>query len=292
MRFPARGLAVIAAATSIIALQSCASAAFRPGLGPQSFRRAPYYSGRAIATSNAAWLPVTYQRGGAQPPSWDPEGGPAMDALLAEMNAYLDSLAPGARLTIPAPAPGAPPDVRFACAMDAAGDCLTESDEPATPAEEPRSMTLSVERASGAFTDWIGPALRDAGASHAILITLEMAPFWPRQTGLRGDKVVDLGTGHSQELPWLTALDDPIWTVELTGALIDSTGRAVRIGAEGLFAKRTRFSISAIGGQESVTDQDIAQLRTLRRESLAGQPLVWREALRELVRGLLGSTAG
>jgi hypothetical protein len=63
----------------------------------------------------------------------------------------------------------------------------------------------------------------------------------------------------------------------------------VRIGAEGLFAKRTRFSVGAIGGEEMVTDTDIAQLRTLRREDLPGQPLVWREALRELVRGLLGT---
>ena len=122
--------------------------------------------------------------------------------------------------------------------------------------------------------------------THAMVITFEIAPFWPRQTGLRGDKVVDLGTGHSQELPWLTSLDDPIWVIELTGALLDSTGHAVRIGAEGLFAKRTRFALSAIGGTESVREEDIAQLRALRREDLPSEPLVWHAALEALVRGL------
>jgi hypothetical protein len=275
------------ALTAALALQGCAAGALQMGLGPQSFHRAPYYSGRSVAPASLVALPITYQRGGAQPPSWDPQGGPAMQALLAEMNAFLDSLVGGARLSMPAPGPGTPPDVRFACAMDPAGDCLTESDEPSTPAEQPRSMTLSVDRGSGAFTAWFAPALAETNASHALLITLEIAPFWPRQTGLRGNKVVDLGTGYSQDLPWLTALDDPIWAIELTGALLDSTGRAVRIGAEGLFAKRTRFALSAIGGQEMVTEEDIAQLRSLRRTDLPGQPLVWQAALRELV-GRLG----
>jgi hypothetical protein len=283
-----RLLTVLAA--GMLVLEGCASGGLRLGLGAQSFRRAPYYAGRVAASGSIAWLPITYQRGGSQPPSWDPRGGPAMDALLAEMNAYLDSLIPGARLTIPSPAPGTPPDVRFACAMDVAGDCLSEGDEPSTPAEEARSMTLSVERATAAFTDWFATALAGTGSSHAVLITLELAPFWPRQTGLRGNKVVDLGTGYSQELPWLTALDDPIWAVELTGALLDSTGRAVRIGAEGLFARRTRFAIGAIGGQEMVTEEDIAELRTLRRADLPAGPLAWQVSLGELVKGLAPSS--
>lgn len=279
-----RPLALIALAA--LGAQGCASGGLRTGLGPQSFQRAPYYSGRPAAAGTVAWLPVTYQRGGAQPPSFDPAGGAPMQALLADMNRYLDSLLAGPRLEVPSPAPGTPPDVRFACAMDMAGDCLTEDDEPATPAEQGRSMTLSVDRGSGGFSTWLGSALTDAGATHAVMLTIEMAPFWPRQTGLRGNKVVDLGTGHSQELPWLTALDDPIWVVELTGAMLDSTGRAVRIGAEGMFAKRTRFAISAIGGQESIGEADIAQVRSLRREDLPGSPLVWQAALRALVEGL------
>lgn len=280
------GVSLRALLVGALLLQGCASGAFRSGLGPQSFTRAPYYSGRAPVTASVAWLPIAYQRGGAQPPMFDPAGGASMQALLSEMNTYLDSLMSGPRLAVPAPLPGSPPDVSFACAMDVAGDCLEAEDEVSSPAEQGRSMTLAVGRGSGEFGSWLGGALRESGATHALVITIEIAPFWPRQTGLRGDKVVDLGTGHSQELPWLTSLDDPIWVIELTGAVVDSTGHAVRIGAEGLFAKRTRFALSAIGGTESVREEDIAQLRALRREDLPSKPLVWRAALEALVRGL------
>lgn len=271
---------------TMVSVSACASGAFRAGLGPQSFTRAPYYSGRPVAADAVAWMPVFYQRGGSQAPVFDPAGGPAMQALLTDMNAYLDSLMSGPRIDVPSPVPGSPPDVRFACAMDVAGDCLDEDDEPSTPAEQARSMTLSVERASGGFAAWLSGAVAGQSATHAVVITVETAPYWPRQTGLRGNKVVDLGTGYSQELPWLTSLDDPIWVVEITGAVLDSTGHAVRIGAEGLYAKRTRFAISAVGGQESVSDEDIALLRTLRRDDLPAKPLVWQSALESLLSGL------
>lgn len=37
--------------------------------------------------------------------------------------------------------------------------------------------------------------------------------------------------------------------LQLTGALIDRDGKAVRIGAEGMLARRTRLLVSSIGGQ-------------------------------------------
>jgi len=282
--------AVVSIAASLL-VSGCASGGFRTGLGPQSFQRAPYYTGRVASAARVAWVPVTYQRGGAQSPHFDPQGGPAMAQLLDEMNAHLAAVDLGRRLQFPSPLPGTPPDVRLACAMDVAGDCIAADEEPASPAEQGRSMTLSVEPASGEFSSWIGSALAAAGASHAVMITLEIAPFWPRQTGPRGDKVVDLGSGYSQELPWLTSLDQPLWVIELTGAVLDSTGHVVRAGGEGLLGKRTRFAISAIGGQELVSDDDVAQLRSLRRTDLPGSPLVWHVAMESLVRQLTGKTS-
>ncbi|MGI8844318.1 MAG: hypothetical protein ACR2HZ_11500, partial [Gemmatimonadaceae bacterium] len=136
-------------------------------------------------------------------------------------------------------------------------------------------MVLSVDPPERAFSSWLGSAFLGAGVGHAI-VTLETAPFWPRQTGLRGNKVVDLGSGYAQELPWLTSLDQPVWVAQLTGVLTDSTGHPVRIGAEGVPAKRTRFLISAAGGEELIRDDEIAQLRGQRREDLVGSPLTWR----------------
>jgi hypothetical protein len=272
----------------LLALHGCASGIMRAGVGPRTFDRAPFYTGRISAPGPVGWLPVAYQRGGAQAPNFDPKGGPAMEALLAEMNAFLDSLDPGPRIAPPAQLPGSPPDVRFSCAMDLAGDCIERLADPALPGEPGRSMVLSVDPPERAFSSWLGSALSAAGVGHAMIITLEIAPFWPRQTGLRGNKVVDLGSGHAQELPWLTSLDQPVWVAQLTGVLTDSTGHPIRIGAEGLLAKRTRFLVSAAGGEEPIRDDEIAQLRGSRREDLTGSPLTWQIALRTLVEQLQG----
>ena len=67
--------------------------------------------------------------------------------------------------------------------------------------------------------------------------------------------------------------------VQLTGALVGRDGSAVRIGAEGMMAKRTNIALSALGADArdpTRTSND----RTLRREDLPGQPLVWQVALR------------
>ena len=76
--------------------------------------------------------------------------------------------------------------------------------------------------------------------------------------------------------------------LQLTGARIARDGQALRIGAEGMLARRTSLPISAIGGQTLIRDADIEQLRSARRNDLPDDPLVWRSALRALVRGLTG----
>ena len=65
---------------------------------------------------------------------------------------------------------------------------------------------------------------------------------------------------------------------------------ACRKGLEGLMAKRSNIALSAIGAQMLVSDEDVERLRSLRREDLAGQPLVWQVALRNLVSQLTGRT--
>jgi len=133
--------------------------------------------------------------------------------------------------------------------------------------------------------------MQDVGTERALVVTLEVGQYLPRQKGWRGDKIVELGTGHVAELPWLTSLETPVVVLQLTGVVTDREGRAVRIGAEGILAKRTRLGISAIGGQELLTDEDVARARTLRRDDLPGRPLAWQVAMRELVSRLTGRAA-
>jgi hypothetical protein len=129
---------------------------------------------------------------------------------------------------------------------------------------------------------------RENGVARTLVLTLEVGQYLPRQSGWRGDKVVELGTGYTARLPWLTSLETPVLVLQLTGAVVDSSGRALRIGAEGIVAVRTTLAASAAGAQRMLTDADVEVARTLRRDDLAGRPLAWRVAQQQLVARLTG----
>jgi hypothetical protein len=121
------------------------------------------------------------------------------------------------------------------------------------------------------------------------VLTLEVGQYWVTKTGWTNRKSIELGAGYSVPLPWLTSLDTPVNVVQLTGALMDDQGLAIRIGAEGLLARRTPLLVSGLGAQALITDDDVQQLRTLRRDDLDGRPLVWKVGLRQLVSDLIGT---
>lgn len=300
--------AVAATLTSLsLAVTACATtgATLGSGVGDTWVDHPPYYAGQP--TSRAApsgdlvgHLPVTYQRGASQAPVFDPTHSPDMARLLADMTAFLDGLGAstplvdGERVSAVAHRDTRfPPDVRFGCetATGAPGDdCLERGDS--ALGRGPQWMALSVGRPSTEWTAWIGSVMSDQGIDRALVITLEVGHYWTRQRGFRGTKIVELGTGHTQELPWLTSLETPVAVVQLTGALVTPDGKAVRIGAEGLFARRTGLLLSAVGAQELISDQDIAWLVTARREDLPGKPRIWEAGLRALVEQLTGHPVG
>lgn len=283
---------------------ACATtgATFRSGVGDSYHDAPPYRAGTAIgatAGSRIALLPVAYQRGASQPDIFDPSSAPAspISALLGEMNAYVDSLtrAAGNGVTVRiAASAGTPRDVRFGCVQDASDGCA----DPSAPGpavrssdtEQPR-MRLAVGRPSAEWTASTRSTLDQAGAQRTLALTLEVGQYWITKTGWTNRKSIALGTGYSVPLPWLTSLDAPVSVLQLMGALMDRDGLAVRIGAEGMLARRTGLVMSGLGAQTLITDDDVQQLRTLRREDLPGRPLVWQVALRHLVADLAGLPA-
>jgi hypothetical protein len=291
----------LAAALMPFVLGACATtgATVGSGVGDAFLRRAPYYAGAdAPAAGNAAvvgHLPVVYQRGATQAPIFDPSGSDAMAALLADMNAYLDSLQVTARLVeggrvsaVTHAATLRPPDVQFGCVTPSGvpdDDCAVDGDT--VLGRDALRMRLAVGRPSPEWIAWMGDVTATVGVEQVLVITLEVGQYLVRQRGLLGRKEVELGTAHVADLPWLTSLETPVAVLQLTGALVGRDGRAIRIGAEGLVARRTGFRLSAVGAQELITDEDVDRLRTARRESVAGAPLVWQVGLRTLVGSLL-----
>ena len=278
-------------------LAACATGStFRSGVGDAHLDRAPYYAGRAVAPDSGriAHVPVVYQRGGSQSPMFDPEGGPQspIASLLREMNAYLDSLGVTTRITAWPPR-GTPPDVQFGCATDMPDECAEEGGVAGKVSggflgADRMRMRLAVGRPSAEWVAWEQEALAGAGAARAMVLTLEIGQYWPFQADIRGNKGIELGTRHIVHLPWLTALDHPVSVLQLTGALMAADGQAIRIGAEGLVARRTNLFMSGLGAQALISDEDVEAIRTARREDLPGQPLVWQVALRALVAELTG----
>lgn len=283
----------------------CAStgATFRSGVGDAFLEHPPYYAGAMKSTlaqpgARIGVLPVYYQPGASQPAIFDPRWGAdsQIAALLTEMNAYLDSLgkrgsvslvrlAEGSRVSAVAPTTmGVPPDVRFGCMTDGdlpGEDCVVRGDS--ALGRKGQRMKLAVGRPSEAWVKWMQESAAANDVAHTLVISLEVGNYLMKQTGITGRKSVELGTGHTVSLPWLTSLETPVMVLQLTGAIVDRDGRAVRIGAEGMLAQRTRLTVSAMRAQELLRDEQVAELRAQRREDMDGSPLVWQVALRSLV---------
>lgn len=251
------------------------------GVGDELLDQPPWYAGgSAINSGPIAHVPITFQRGATDAEIFDLKSKPgtAVAGLLAEMNAYLDSLAATRPLRGVRTA-GTPPDVQFGCEPAVNVQCGRE---------DAGEMRLAIGRPARSWIDSIRAAATRAGAHRVLVITLETGNYFPEQENLRGSKRVALGTGYSVDVPWLTALDKPVSVLQLTGALMDTTGTAVRIGAEGLLAKRTNIALSGMGVQALISDDDVEQLRTTRRTDVKGSPLVWQAALRNMVAQLAG----
>ena len=272
-----------------VVLTGCATtgATLGSGVGDRQLEHPPYYAGQSVATVQPAPrivpIAVQYQRGASQAAIFDPAAGPRtpVGALVSAMNALIDSLFAGATLSAPVGNGVVQPNVYFGCELDASNDCVERGDS--VLGRRGTTMKLAVERPSPEWIATLRARLDSAGATHALLLTLEVGQYWTRQSGMRGAKSVELGTAYTESLPWLTSLETPVTVLQLTGALLDREGKAVRIGAEGLLAVRTPLTASALGAQKLISDADVQRAASLRHSERPGEPLVWRAAVCELV---------
>ena len=275
---------------------SSTGATFRSGVGDAFPQHPPYYAGASRGAvgadaSRIGHVPIVFQRGASQSEIFDPQSGSGTPtaALLIEMNAYLDQLVGAASTRLAPPVAGVAPDVRFGCLTDTGmpdDDCTV--DDNSALGRGKQQMKLAVGRPSPEWTTRMRETMTSAGVSRALVVTLEVGQMLLRQRGLAGSKELELGTGHTARFPWLTSLETPVSVLQLTGALVDQEGKAIRIGAEAFQAKRTPFLLSGAGAQALLRDEDVAEARTRRREDVPGQPIAWRVALRHLVEQLTG----
>ena len=280
---------------TIVLTTACATAGstYKSGVGDTTVEHPPYYAGANVSGISGSYghLPIVYQAGATNPANFDPSGKPGSPValLLADMNAYLDSLGVTKRILSSTAASGTPIDVYFGCPTTGLLDC-EERDSGGALGRGRTDMSLLVRRPSTDWAGWVGSATQSANVTAALVITLEVGQYLTKQRGILGSKELELGTGYTVKFPWLTSLETPVSVLQLTGALVAPDGKAIRIGAEGMLARRTSLAISAIEAQRLIVDEDVESLRTARRDDLPGKPLVWQVALRNMVAQLTGRT--
>jgi len=248
-----------------------------------NFDRPPYYDGKPKgAVKPAAHVGVRYR---TEPGSLDPtpERSQALAAVLDSLNAELSRLG----LTVAlAPEPSSKeraPDVAFGCRRGGTGSDGLPLSASEIDTREPRRMVFEVEDASKKWREEL-KAAAGTNVKGIVSVQLGFGEYWVRQKDWKGNKVIDLGATRSMPLTWLTSLDDPVQVLQLTGALVAPDGRVLRVGAEGLLARRTGMAASMVGAQEVLTEEE---LKRLTEPSASGAGPLWRAALRDLVTGLL-----
>lgn len=296
------------AALCVVTLTGCVRTTATAG-GPVReayLSQAPHYASTATGSAMPAVpigvLPVTFQKHSIRP-VFDPPSGPgsALSLLIADMDAYLDTLArePGVAFAplrgeagpnvVATPGAAQAPDVRFGCALTAdlsIFDCPPTWNIANSGIRPLPPTRLSVAPASPEWTEWATGTMHNSQSASVLLLTIDIGIYRPRQDVYRREKWVEIGTGHLLPLPWLTPID-AVTVLQLTGALVDGEGRVVRIGVEGLYPRIPRH----LENVEVLEEANVQELRTKRRADLPGQPLAWKVAMQQLVRQMTAPTS-
>ena len=272
-----RHVASCAAFCALALLPLGASAATQRG----SLDRPPYYDGKVKQVVRpAAHATVSFRRvEGSLDPTPDRSAGLA--AVLDSLRSEIVRLGLTSALAVDPRLAGGP-DVYCGARRGGVGpDGIPRSPDEVDTAE-PRKMTFEVEGPSRTWKE----AVRKAAASDVrAIVTLQLGfgDHWIRQQDWKGNKAIGLGGGRSMPVAWLTSLDDPVQVLQITGALTTPDGKVLRVGAEGLIARRTGMAASVAGAQEVLREEE---LQALTAPGAGGEP-VWRTALRALVSGLI-----
>jgi hypothetical protein len=176
MRFQSSSFDIVLVAAT--AACATAGATYQSGVAPKTFDTLRSTPGTRLLPRVAGRTPrPSAISAGASRRAVRAEGrrGSAAAALVAEMNAFLDSLAVSKRVTTSATEAGTPPNVRFGCPSMRRAIARRRA---RFRGGSNRRLELSVGRPSQEWITWLGGAL-DASTDHALLITLELGQYWP-----------------------------------------------------------------------------------------------------------------
>ena len=213
----------------------------------------------------------------------------ALQPLAEAMNAYLDSLGWSKRITgEPLAEKGAP----YVYVGSAEGEgAPPEGAMQRNEHDKFPPMVIHMLKPSKTWRAALGAAVQTNQVEYVLIIKLGFSEYPKANKGVFGKKVV-LGTGYEEDIKFLSAEDKPVEVLQVTGMLLDREGNIVRAGAEGIAAKDSPFWVQVLEAQQAMSNEALHKLlHEERREELAGQPLKWQVALRNLMAQLLAQPA-
>lgn len=154
------------------------------------------------------------------------------------------------------------------------------------PGDRFAPMVLHLARPGSEWRQEVGALLESHEAQYAVAIQLSVSQYMKGYSGPFNKEVV-LGTGHREPVKFLTAEDKPVEVLHLTGVLVDSQGKVLRAGAEGIMLRDTPFPAQVVDAVRLFDPQEIERIVDVeRRADLPGAPLKIDVALDNLVQQL------
>ena len=147
-------------------------------------------------------------------------------------------------------------------------------------------MSIYQESPSKAWKDSLKNRCAGSRINYVLVPFLSLGNFKVYQKDWKGNKEIVLGSDYRVPVPWLTALDQPVEVLYIGAALVNCQGKIIKVGAEGLLAKKTKFLMSVLNLQAAIAPEDIEKLLQARRKDLPGQPLIWKTALKNLLKNM------
>ena len=147
-------------------------------------------------------------------------------------------------------------------------------------------MIISLKKPSKEWKKALSEELTSHNAENALYIRLAITEYPKSDMGLFKKKV-RLGTNYDRVIRFLSAEDEPVEVLQVTGILIDKNGDVIRAGAEGIIYEDSPFWAQVFDMKKSIDDKAIEKLISRhRRDDLPGRPLAWKAALDMLLKQL------
>ncbi len=124
-----------------------------------------------------------------------------------------------------------------------------------------------------------------------LAIYFGISEYYPIQKGGGMAKEIYLGENNRIEVPWHTGLNKPVEVCHFTALLMNSAGKVINAGAEGIFALNNSFVQQTLNIRTSFNENIFSMLQKHMVVVEGENVLAWKNALSNLVNNITTAPA-